>query len=201
MKHNALFLSLVILLYSCGDGKKEKTLPQQEPKDITVSTWEDLINVPIPEWYEDAKFGIFIHWGPYAVPGWSDGGDYSEWYATQMYRKPSFIKYHTENYGEPGVFGYKDFIPMFKAEKFNSNAWAEVFKASGAKYVIPTAEHHDGFAMWDTDLTPWNAVDMGPKFDFIKLLGKTVRAEGLKYGISYHRERHWGYYTNSLNTY
>ncbi|WP_136464775.1 alpha-L-fucosidase [Flagellimonas onchidii] len=196
-----IFLAASLLLLMVVSCKEKQTQEASKETLAKVSTWEDLQNMPIPTWYEDAKFGIFIHWGPYAVPGWSDGREYSEWYATMMYRKPAFIEYHTKNYGKPGEFGYKDFIPMFKAEKFNANAWADVFEASGAKFIIPTAEHHDGFAMWNTDLTPWNSVDMGPKFDFIDKLGKAVRDKGLKYGISYHRERHWGYYTSSLNTY
>lgn len=188
------------LLGACAEKTVDST--SEAAAGLTYSyDWESLRRAPIPAWFEDAKFGIFIHWGPYSVPGWSDGEDYAEWYSTRMYRKESFIRHHREHYGEPGAFGYKDFIPLFRAEKFDAARWSRLFKQAGAKYVIPTGEHHDGFVMWDTELTPWNAVDMGPKFDFIGLLGEAVRAEGLKYGISYHRERHWGFYTDGLNTY
>lgn len=199
MKVKNVSCILVLLLTFCASCKKNVKETASEPKQD--DSWEYLKSVPVPKWYEDAKFGIFIHWGPYAVPGWSDGSQYSEWYSTQMYRMPAFIEYHEKNYGKLGEFGYKDFVPMFTAEDYDVNEWASILKSSGAKYVIPTAEHHDGFAMWDTELTPWNAVDKGPKFDFIGTLGEAVRRSGIGYGISYHRERHWGFYTNSLNTY
>ena len=203
-KYSYFLAALLVIFTACKEGKQEaKEETRQEQKQITEQekTWDYLKQVPIPQWYENAKFGIFIHWGPYSVPGWSNGHYYSEWYSTAMYFVEDFKKYHEENYGKLGEFGYKDFVPMFKAENYDANKWASVLKSSGAKYVIPTAEHHDGFAMWDTDLTPWNSVDRGPKFDFIGTLGKAVRDAGMGYGISYHRERHWGFYTNSLNDY
>ncbi|MEC3908486.1 alpha-L-fucosidase [Tamlana sp. 2201CG12-4] len=199
-KFDYLLLAIIVIFTSCNEAKKE-TRQDSEPITEQEKTWEYLKAVPIPQWYEDAKFGIFIHWGPYAVPGWSNGHYYSEWYSTAMYIDEDFKKYHEENYGKLGEFGYKDFISMFKAEKYNADEWALILKSSGAKYVIPTAEHHDGFAMWDTDLTPWNSVDRGPNLDFIGTLGQAVRKAGMGYGVSYHRERHWGFYTNSLNDY
>ncbi|MCT4647996.1 MAG: alpha-L-fucosidase [Carboxylicivirga sp.] len=185
-------LGLAFLSASCNGTKEEKKYE---------ANWESVKTYPVPEWYRDAKFGIFIHWGPYSVPGWSDGGDYSEWYSTMMYRKPSFIKYHEANYGKLGEFGYKDFIPMFKADKFDADEWNKLFKYAGAKYVIPTAEHHDGFSMWDNPYSEWNSVRMGPGFDFIARMEQSVRKNGMKYGISYHRERHWAFYTDCLNDY
>ena len=200
----AVVVSSLILSGACT-GKESDTPVignKESSSDKTyLYDWESLKQAPVPDWFRDAKFGIFIHWGPYSVPGWSDGEDYSEWYSTRMYRKPAFIEHHQRNWGELSDFGYKEFIPMFKGEKFNPDEWASLFKAAGAKYVIPTGEHHDGFVMWDTDLSPWNSVAMGPKLDFIGSLGKAVRAQELKYGVSYHRERHWGFYTDSLNTY
>src|SRR3984957_11579223 len=107
-------------------------------------TWDSLERYQVPEWYLDAKFGIFIHWGVYAVPGFGN-----EWYPRNMYVKDSAeFKHHVETYGSHEKFGYKEFIPEFKAEKFDATAWAALFKASGAKYVVPVAEHHDGFAMY-----------------------------------------------------
>ncbi|HEX8505566.1 MAG TPA: alpha-L-fucosidase, partial [Hymenobacter sp.] len=117
-------------------------------------SWESLKNYQTPEWFRDAKFGIFIHWGPYAVPA-----NFSEWYPREMYHQgsPTF-KYHQAKYGAQNKFGYKDFIPLFTADKFNAEQWLDVFKRAGAKYIVPVAEHHDGFAMYRTKLTRWNAV-------------------------------------------
>ena len=109
-----------------------------------------------------------------------------------MYEEGNKIReYHEKTYGNLKDFGYKDFIPMFKAEKFNADEWAKLFKEAGAQFAGPVAEHADGFAMWDTDLTRWNSVDMGPKKDIVKLMGDAVRKQGMKYIITYHR--HWLY--------
>lgn len=101
--------------------------------------------------------------------------------------------YHRQHWGKQNKFGYKDFIPMFKAEKFDPKAWAELFRKAGARYVIPTAEHHDGFAMYDSKLTRWNAKQMGPKRDVIGELAEAVRAEGMKFGVSNHRIENWDF--------
>src|ERR1700712_2647011 len=147
------------------------------------ASWESIkANYQVPEWVKDAKFGIFMHFGVYTVPAHG-----SEWYPHHMYTNPGFTQWHTEHFGAPDKFGYKDFIPLFKAEKFDPDDWADLFVKAGAKYVIPTAEHHDGFAMYDSKLTKWNAKNMGPKRDFIGELGTAVRKRGLKYGISNHR--------------
>lgn len=139
-----------------------------------------------PEWFMDAKFGIFIHWGVYSVPAAG-----SEWYPKHMYN--GLAKAHKEKWGRQSQFGYKDFIPMFKAEKFDASEWAELFKEAGARYVIPTAEHHDGFAMYDSKLTRWNAKQMGPCRDVIGELAEAVRHEGLKFGVSNHRIENWDF--------
>jgi alpha-L-fucosidase len=148
--------------------------------------WESLQKYEAPEWYLDAKFGIFIHWGVYSVPAFSN-----EWYSRNMY-EPGFeaYKHHVATYGTPDKFGYKDFIPMFKAERFDPAAWAELFKKAGAKYVVPVAEHHDGFAMYDSGLSDWTAAKMGPHRDVVGDLEKAVRAQGLHFGVSSHRVEH-----------
>ncbi len=148
--------------------------------------WESLQNYEVPDWYRDAKFGIFIHWGVYSVPAFSN-----EWYPRNMY-EPGFDAYehHVATYGPQDKFGYKDFIPMFKAEHYDPAAWADLFKRSGARYVVPVAEHHDGFAMYDSGLSDWTAAKMGPHRDVIGELGKAVRAEGLHFGVSSHRVEH-----------
>jgi alpha-L-fucosidase len=148
--------------------------------------WESLQKYEVPEWYKDAKFGIFIHWGAYSVPAFGN-----EWYPRNMYvpGSPEY-KHHRATYGSQDKFGYKDFLPMFKAEHFDAAAWAELFKKSGAKYVVPVAEHHDGFAMYDSGLSDWTAAKMGPHRDTTGELGKAVRAAGLHFGLSSHRVEH-----------
>jgi alpha-L-fucosidase len=148
--------------------------------------WESLQEYEVPEWYKDAKFGIFIHWGAYSVPAFGN-----EWYPRNMYRQGSKeYKHHVATYGPPEKFGYKDFLPMFKAEHFDPEAWVHLFKKAGAKYVVLVAEHHDGFAMYDCGLSDWTAVRMGPHRDTTGELAKAVRAEGLHFGVSSHRVEH-----------
>ena len=157
------------------------------PPGPTQLNWDSVkANFQVPAWLQDGKFGIFIHWGLYTVPAY-----HNEWYADHMYN--GFTQWHREHFGPQDTFGYKDFIPLFKAEKFNPDEWAALFKQSGARFVVPCGEHHDRFAMWDSQLTKWNAKQMGPKRDIIGDLAKSVRAQGLKYGISNHRMFGYGF--------
>jgi alpha-L-fucosidase len=171
------------------DGERGKILHDVDTMNAAGpfrADWESLQSYKVPDWYKDAKFGIFIHWGVYAVPAFG-----SEWYPRQMYIEGSEeYKHHIATYGTPDKFGYKDFIPMFRAEKFDPGAWARLFKESGAKYVIPVFEHHDGFQMYDSALSDWTAVKMGPHRDLVGDLAKAVRAEGLHVGASSHRVEH-----------
>ena len=160
---------------------------EQCPEGPYEASWQSVAaHYRTPEWFQDAKFGIFIHWGVYSVPAAG-----SEWYPKHMYN--GLAKAHREKWGRQSQFGYKDFIPMFKAEKFNPQEWAKLFREAGARYVIPTAEHHDGFAMYDSKLTRWNARQMGPKRDVIGELAEAVRHEGLKFGVSNHRIENWDF--------
>ncbi|MGJ8638723.1 MAG: alpha-L-fucosidase [Opitutaceae bacterium] len=164
-------------------------------------SWESLQEMPVPAWFDDGKIGIFIHWGPYSVIGYRKGGrGYSEHVPKMIYRDPEhYYPYMEERWGAtPPEFGYKDMIPEFKAENWNPDEWAALFKEVGAHYVVMTAEHHDGWANWDSDLTPWNAVDKGPKRDLVGDLGKALRKRGLKYAPSYHRERHQSFFAKKL---
>jgi alpha-L-fucosidase len=148
--------------------------------------WESLKNYKVPDWYKDAKFGIFIHWGVYAVPAFG-----SEWYPRLMYIEGSEEnQHHLATYGSLDKFGYKDFVPLFKAEKFDPKAWAQLFKEAGAKYVVPVFEHHDGFQMYDSALSDWTAVKMGPQRDLMGDLAKAVREQGMHFGASSHRVEH-----------
>ena len=148
--------------------------------------WESLSRYEVPVWYKDAKFGIFIHWGVYSVPAFG-----SEWYPREMYLQGSEInRHHVATYGPLTTFGYKDFVPQFKAEHFDPTAWARLFKDSGARYVVPVFEHHDGFAMYDSALSDWTAMKMGPHRDIAGELSTAVRAQGLHLGASSHRIEH-----------
>lgn len=147
-------------------------------------TWESLRDgYKVPGWFNEAKFGIFIHWGLYSIPARGN-----EWYERHMYT--SDVQWHTEHYGSPDKFGYKDFIPLFKASGYDPVQWADLFSRAGARYVVPVAEHHDGFAMWNSDLTPWCAGKMGPKRDLTGELASAVRRQNLIFGLSSHRMEH-----------
>lgn len=149
--------------------------------------WQSLARYQVPAWYRNAKFGIFIHWGVYAVPAFGN-----EWYPRNMYIQGSReYEHHLKTYGPHKEFGYKDFIPMFKAEKYDANAWADLFQQAGARYVVPVAEHHDGFQMYASDLSEWNAAEKGPCKDTTALLKAALDQRGIPMGVSSHRVEHW----------
>ena len=150
-------------------------------------TWESLSQYRVPDWYKDSKFGIFIHWGVYSVPAFG-----SEWYSRNMYIQGSWeYNHHIETYGAHKDFGYKDFIPMFKAEKFSADEWCDLFKQAGAQYIVPVAEHHDGFQMYKSEVSKWNAYEMGPHKDIVGELSESARRHGIVNGASSHRVEHW----------
>ncbi len=154
--------------------------------------WDSLQGYQCPDWFRDAKFGIYAHWGPYAV---AEGPENTDWYSRNMYRtgtQPN--RFHRANWGELDEFGYKDFIPRFQAEKFDADEWAQLYVEAGARFAGPVAEHADGFAMWDSALTPWNATAMGPQRDIVAEMETAVRAKGLKFLTSFHHHWKWGWY-------
>jgi alpha-L-fucosidase len=155
-----------------------------------AAAWPSLERYEVPAWYRDGKFGIFIHWGLYSVPAFGN-----EWYPRNMYKQgsPEFA-HHVATFGPQAKFGYKDFIPMFTAERFSAADWARLFKDAGAKFVVPVAEHHDGFPMYDCSLSEWSAAKMGPKRDIVGELSRAVPAEGLVFGLSSHRAEHWWFF-------
>jgi alpha-L-fucosidase len=157
------------------------------PPGPVQATWDSVrANYRVPEWFRDAKFGIFLHWGLYAVPAHG-----SEWYEKHMYGDRGTVQWHQEHFGPQDQFGYKDFIPRFTAAHWDPDAWAALFKRAGARYVVPTAEHHDGFSLWDSALNPWNSVRLGPKRDLIGELARAVRRAGLRFGVSNHSFEHY----------
>lgn len=156
--------------------------------------WPSLQSYRVPSWYMDGKFGIFIHWGVYSVPGFGN-----EWYPRNMYQQGSReFAHHLEKYGPHNKFGYKDFIPLFTADKFDADEWAGLFRRAGAKFVVPVAEHHDGFAMYECGYSEWNAARMGPKRDIIGELSEAVRRQWLVFGLSSHRAEHWWFFNGGM---
>jgi len=154
--------------------------------------WESLDRRPCPQWYLDAKFGIFIHWGVYSVPAWGAPKEYAEWYWNHIAdKRPDnpWWQFHVRNFGSG--FEYQEFAPRFRAELFNADQWADIFYRSGAKYIVPTSKHHEGFCLWPSEEAnrawgrPWNATVTGPKQDLLGELGDAVRKRGLKYGFYY----------------
>ena len=150
-------------------------------------TWPSLAGRKTPDWYYKGKFGIFIHWGVYSVPAFGN-----EWYSRNMYVKDSReFDHHLRTYGKHKDFGYKDFIPLFRAESFDAANWIETFKNAGAKFVMPVCEHHDGFAMYDTAFNRWNAKNMGPRRDVAGELKAECEKQGLVFCASTHRAEHY----------
>ena len=162
---NYLSLLLIALLAACSGPKK----PEVTDPDPYAADWESLSkHNASPDWFRDAKLGIYFHWGVYSVPAYG-----SEWYPRQMhFENHDIYRHHVETYGHPSEFGYHDFVPMFTAENFDAEEWAELFQKAGARFAGPVAEHHDGFSMWDSEVSPWNVADMGPKKDITGELAK-----------------------------
>lgn len=156
--------------------------------------WASLSSYRAPAWYEDAKFGIFVHWGAYSVPAFG-----SEWYPRNMYRlgSPEY-EHHRATYGPQDKFGYKDFLSMFKAERFDPDEWAALFRQAGAQFVVPVAEHHDGFAMYDSEYSDWTAAKLGPGRDVLGELADALRRQWLVFGASSHRAEHWWFYNGGM---
>ncbi len=159
-------------------------------------TQESLKNYQAPEWYQDAKFGVWAHWGVYSVPAFG-GTHAAEWYPRHMYDASNanwHYEHHKKTYGPNTEFGYKDFIPMFKAEKWEPEAWIDLAVDAGAKFYTVVAQHHDGFAMYDSEHTHWDSMEMGPKRDIVGELFEAARKKGLKTGVGNHFAFNLEYY-------
>jgi alpha-L-fucosidase len=157
MKKTLVSLTALIVLTGCTSTQNAI------PKKIHYEpTWESLAKYDeTAEWFKDAKFGIYAHWGVLSVPAYAN-----DWYPRNMHIVGSDEnKHQVATYGPLNKFGYHDFVPMFKAENFNADAWAELFLKSGAKFAGVVAEHHDGWSNWDSKINPWNSMDMGPHRD------------------------------------
>ena len=152
------------------------------------NNWQSLNARPVPKWFGDAKFGIFIHWGLYSVPGYTARGQYAEWYMRQIEdpAHPARL-FHDRTYGPN--FKYEDFVSGFRAELFDADAWADLFRQAGARYVVPVAEHHDGFQNYESELSHWNAAEMGPHRDITGDLLREAERVGMTVGASTHMFR------------
>ena len=155
--------------------------------DMTIDTgpfeptWESLRQYQCPDWFRDAKFGIWSHWGPQSVPM------YGDWYARHMYVEGTDqYRYHIRKYGHPSRFGYKDIVKLWKAEQFDPDALMGLYVEAGARYFVAQAAHHDNFHNWNSSRHPWNAVKVGPRKDILALLQQAARSRGLPFGFSEH---------------
>jgi alpha-L-fucosidase len=179
-------------------GASAQTSPSTAPQyDIAPGpfqpTWESLEqNYHLPDWYRDAKFGIWMHWGPQCQPG--DG----DWYAKYMYDqgRPQY-QFHLKKYGHPSKFGFKDVINQWKAEKWDPAALLQRFKGAGARFLVSMANHHDNFDNFYSKYQPWNSVNVGPKKDIVGTWAKLVREAGLNFGVSVHAARSWNWYEDA----
>jgi len=175
----SVLMSLLALIFTFSVFAQQGKLPITERP--YKPTDESLKQYKYPEWFRDAKFGIWAHWGPQAVPRQGD------WYARRMYEeKDPAYKYHIEHYGHPSVFGYKDIIPLWKAEKWDPDKLMQLYKKAGAKYFVSMGSHHDHFFLWDSKINKWNAVNMGPKKDVVGIWQQAAKKQGLKFGVSEH---------------
>ena len=210
MKTKLCVISFFLFLFVTATN----TLSAQTQEHIFQPTFASLEQAnPVPEWFKDAKFGIYFHWGVYSVPAFGN-----EWYPRNMYIKGSAEnKHHVETYGDPSAWPYNYFItgardkkgnfvmfaPKLKSEggKFDPDEWAQLFADAGAKFAGPVAEHHDGFSMWESKVNPWNAKDMGPKLDLVGLLAKSIRKKNMRVIVSMHHAYNiTGYYEAVLKT-
>jgi alpha-L-fucosidase len=186
------------ILYATGDSKMSPPVSADIvaaavadtpplPAGPVAPTWESVRqNYRMPQWAQDAKFGIFIHWGLFSIPA-----HHSEWWEKYMYAGGPDTRWQVAHYGSLDKFGYKDFIPLFTAARFEPSSWAALFKEAGARYVMVPAEHHDGFSLWDSALNRWNAARVGPKRDLVGELVAALRREGLHYGVDNHSIEHF----------
>ncbi len=160
------------------------------------NNWESLNKRPVPEWFADAKFGIFIHWGLYSVPAYAPKGKYAEWYGyhcdeivERSENDREYYYYHQQKYGPD--FKYNDFAGEFRAELFDADKWAELFQKSGAKYINFVSKHHDGYCMYKSDYAwNWNSVDIGPHRDFLMELKEALAKTDVRFGV-YHSVYEW----------
>jgi alpha-L-fucosidase len=171
----SIFVFMVSYSLTAQTGKLPIAEGPYKPENQSLEQYQ------YPDWFRDAKLGFWAHWGPQAVPRQGD------WYAKRMYQeKDNAYKWHLAHYGHPSTFGYKDIIPLWKAEKWNPDQLMELYKKAGAKYFVSMGTHHDNFFLWESKIHEWNAVNMGPKKDVVALWQQAAKKQGMKFGVSEH---------------
>ena len=186
MKTQFFSLFIVLALLAGCNSTSQKSSDKKSSELKFEENWESLAkHNEQPDWFQNAKFGIYFHWGVYSVPAFGN-----EWYPRTMHfdESPEY-KHHLEKYGTPAEFGYHDFVSMFKTEKFDAKEWADLFTKAGARFAGPVAEHHDGFSMWDSDITPWNTMDKGPRRDILGELSEAISANGMRLITTFHHAK------------
>lgn len=197
MKTKHLLLASALLLWTGVLMAQDYPVPVSEKDEKMMDgkfepTWESLKKYEIPEWFRNAKFGIWAHWGPQCVEGSGD------WMARSMYMEGTReYKYHVEHYGHPSEVGFKDIIPLFKAEKWDPDKLVALYKRIGAQYFFVLGNHHDNMDLWDSKYQPWNSMNMGPKRDILAEWEKAARKYELPFGISFHADHAWTWYEPS----
>ena len=196
MKNKTILLAL-LMAAGTASAQTSYQVPVSEKDEPMAQgkfqpTWESLVNYQTPEWFRNAKFGIWAHWGPQCVEGSGD------WMARSLYMEGSReYKYHVEHYGHPSEVGFKDIIPLFKAEKWDPDKLVAFYKEIGAQYFFALGNHHDNFDLWDSKYQPWNSQNMGPKRDLLAGWAEAARKQGLPFGISFHADHAWTWYEPS----
>lgn len=196
MRHGASALVLVLALALSPACTAPGPEPGNAPSDAPYTAdWDSLArHEAAPEWFRDAKLGIYFHWGVYSVPAFE-----TEWYPRLMHLPGHRVyEHHLATYGHPSEFGYHDFVPRFTADHFDPGEWAALFQEAGARFAGPVAEHHDGFAMWRSAATPWNAYERGPKRDVTGELAEALRARGMRLITTFHHARNLQRYDEPL---
>ena len=193
MKKQLILFSLACLWSLCVAAQPYPVPVSEEHEPMKGGqyqpTWESLSNHQTPEWFRDAKFGIWAHWGPQCVEGTGD------WMARSMYMEGTReYKYHVEHYGHPSEVGFKDILPLFKAENWDPDKLVERYKRAGAKYIFVLGNHHDNFDLWDSKYQPWNSVRVGPERDILDGWARAARKYGLPLGVSFHADHAWIWY-------
>lgn len=193
-----LFFSVLMAFALCTTNAQNYKIPVSEADETMMQgrfepTWESLRQYDVPEWFRDAKFGIWAHWGPQCVEGSGD------WMARQMYMEGhDHYKHHRANYGHPSEFGFKDVLPLFKAENWNPEELVKFYKEEcGAQYFFALGNHHDNFDLWDSKYQEWNSKAIGPKKDILDGWAKAAKKAGLPFGISFHADHAWTWYEPS----
>ncbi|MCX7046429.1 MAG: alpha-L-fucosidase [Candidatus Sumerlaeota bacterium] len=191
-------IALAIFFAACATGGKGKAAPTggispdawKIAKGPYQPSWESLIEqYECPDWFRDAKFGIWAHWSAQCVP------EQGDWYAKRMYEEANAdYKYQVEHYGHPSVFGFKDICNLWKAEKWDPEKLIQLYKNAGAKYFVALANHHCNFDCWNSTYQPWNSVNIGPKKDIVGLWAEAARKAGLRFGVTVHSGRSWSWY-------